>query len=724
MPKRGSSDIRRGPRDPGGDELYGPRLGVGAQVGNYVVESLRSRGGFAAVYRARHLKLGRLAALKLLDLALSASPQTVTRFQQEALAVNLIRHPNIVDIFEFGELTDGRPYYVMEWLDGPSLQDELRARGAMSTTEALAVVEDLGAALNAAHRAGVIHRDLKASNVMLVPAGGWYHVKLVDFGIAKLLDSGGSRADGGETGSRLGTPWNMAPEQILGRTTDERTDVYALGVLLYQMLTGELPFLADSAVEVEQMHLKTPPPCASHRAAVGPAVDALIQRCLEKDVDSRYRNVEAMLHDARHALAERAAAKPVVTTSPAVAIHIEVDLDTERQPVDAAVLQDLDFLLGEARRALAQAGLLPAAAETNALLSVAPLPDDGAAARALRQHALDSALALRSLLASREGAQPGVGFTIAVHVASLIRVEADGTRFVGGDLLRVAEWVGDYDPHAVLASAAVLAELEDDYSVDALASGSYRVLGAIAPEDATPAAVESSEAEGLRVLVLRDGHLSEHALPRSGKVTVGRSDKADLFVDDSLLSRIHLVLHVGDTLSVEDLGSANGTSLRNAKVASYERVDFQPDEPLVIGRTTLIVKRGAPRSATVRVSSHELFETRLREACGRASKDRSSFAIVWVHVADPSASGERATQILARLLGPEDTLARYGVGRYELLLVRGEASLPEIQLQLVGEGIASRIAVARYPGDGKTPATLMAALAARIGRGRPPSPRS
>ena len=140
----------------------------------------------------------------------------------------------------------------------------------MSPTEALALMEDLGAALVAAHAVGVIHRDIKASNVIMVPAGGWFDVKLVDFGIAKLLDP----VDGAErltsTGHRLGTPSTMAPEQILGGPVDARTDIYALGLLLYQVLTGTLPFRAGTTAELEELHLRVTPPRASMTAAVPP----------------------------------------------------------------------------------------------------------------------------------------------------------------------------------------------------------------------------------------------------------------------------------------------------------------------------------------------------------------------------------------------------------------------------------------------------------------------
>lgn len=285
------------------ESLYGDELGPGAQVGNYVVEALRSRGGFATIYQARHLSLRRLAALKVLHRQLVTSRTILERFHHEAQTANLIRHPHIVDIYELGQLDDGRPYFVMEWLPGRNLEEELAARGRFSPAEALAVLEDVGDALCAAHRVGVVHRDVKAGNIIAVPAGDWFLLKLVDFGIAKLLDTASGQASISSSGARLGTPWNMSPEQILGQRIDARTDIYALGVLLHQMLTGQLPFRAASASEVEELHLNAKPPAVSASVPVSPDLDGVVARCLEKQPANRYPSVAALLAALRRAAA-------------------------------------------------------------------------------------------------------------------------------------------------------------------------------------------------------------------------------------------------------------------------------------------------------------------------------------------------------------------------------------------------------------------------------------
>src|SRR5688572_17887910 len=224
-------------------------LSPGITVAGYVVETMSARGGFATVYRARAAATGEIVALKLLHPELSTSSTLVRRFRQEAEALNLIAHRNIVKIFEVGEFTPGRPFLAMEWIHGHTLEAELRRRGTFSADEVLGIMEDLCAGLAAAHDAGVVHRDLKASNVMIVPRGHWFDLKIVDLGIAKLVDNEASGAKQGltTTGTVIGTPHCMAPEQVLGQQVDQRTDIYALGVLTYFLLTGRYPFQARTA---------------------------------------------------------------------------------------------------------------------------------------------------------------------------------------------------------------------------------------------------------------------------------------------------------------------------------------------------------------------------------------------------------------------------------------------------------------------------------------------
>lgn len=264
--------------------LEAASLGAGAVIGDYLVEEARAEGGFAVVYRATHLPTGGAAAVKLLHPWLATSTKALRRFRREVELVNRLHHPNIVDCYGFGVHTDGRPYLAMEWLDGRTLSEELAHRGPFAPTDAARAIAALCDPLEASHAVGVIHRDVKASNVMAVPAGDWYRLTLVDFGVAKLLDP--DLDDGPaltSAGARIGSAHAMAPEQILGRDVDARSDIYALGVLLYQLLTGRLPFLAETDAELEDQHLDAQPAPPSAHATVPAALDAIVMRCLQKD---------------------------------------------------------------------------------------------------------------------------------------------------------------------------------------------------------------------------------------------------------------------------------------------------------------------------------------------------------------------------------------------------------------------------------------------------------
>ena len=220
---------------------------------------LLATGGHGTVYLAAHTGTGRRAALKVLARAFASSPEMSSRFMREARILSRLRHPNVVDILELGLLPDGRPFVAMELLEGRSLLDLVFARGRFSLPEALELLAPVCDALCAAHREGVIHRDVKASNVF-VEAGDPPKVKLLDFGVAHA--AGPDDPSITVTGERIGSVHAMAPELIRGDAVDARADVYALGVLLYQLLTGELPFWSEDPVRARA--------AAPHRAAAAP----------------------------------------------------------------------------------------------------------------------------------------------------------------------------------------------------------------------------------------------------------------------------------------------------------------------------------------------------------------------------------------------------------------------------------------------------------------------
>ena len=217
-------------------------------MGEYVVDGLLGEGAFGTVFRASHPLIGKLVAIKVLARKFSVDPEMVSRFVAEAKAVNQIRHRNIIDIFSFGTLPDGRSYYVMEYLDGETLDARVARAGKLPLAEALPILKGIARALDAAHAKGIAHRDLKAENVFLATDG---FPKLLDFGIAKLLSPDDNvLAHKTRTGTPVGTPYYMSPEQCRGRDVDHRTDLYAFGVLAYLLLTGKFPHDAEDAMSI------------------------------------------------------------------------------------------------------------------------------------------------------------------------------------------------------------------------------------------------------------------------------------------------------------------------------------------------------------------------------------------------------------------------------------------------------------------------------------------
>jgi serine/threonine protein kinase len=265
-------------------------LPPGTAVGEYTVELVLGRGGFGTVYRAVHPVIGKQVAIKVLARKYASDPDVISRFAAEARAVNQIRHRNIIDIFQFSTLPDGRHYYVMECLDGEPLDQYLTTHGPLALAEALPILRAIGRALDAAHAKGIAHRDLKPENIFLaVDTDGERFPKLLDFGIAKLF---GADTDDVRhrtaTGMPIGTPYYMSPEQCRGKDVDQRTDIYSFGIVAYRMLTNTYPFDGADYVELlhQQVNGEAPPP-SSRNSALPTTVDAAIAWMMRKDRDQR-----------------------------------------------------------------------------------------------------------------------------------------------------------------------------------------------------------------------------------------------------------------------------------------------------------------------------------------------------------------------------------------------------------------------------------------------------
>jgi serine/threonine-protein kinase len=268
---------------------------LGRSIHNYVVKQKIGEGGMGAVYLAEHPKIGRRVAIKVLLPQLSKDPQLLSRFFNEARAATEIHNEHIVDIIDFGELDDGGSYIIMEWLEGRSLTDALAQDGRFALPRAVHVARGIARALAAAHARGIVHRDLKPDNIYLVRHGDDPDfAKVLDFGIAKLMLNQSDFKT--QTGAIMGTPYYMSPEQCNGAAVDQRTDIYALGVILFQMMTGRLPFQQQTLGELLVAHLTQAPPKPTQFEPTMPiAVENAILQALEKDPAKRFASVDALL---------------------------------------------------------------------------------------------------------------------------------------------------------------------------------------------------------------------------------------------------------------------------------------------------------------------------------------------------------------------------------------------------------------------------------------------
>jgi len=266
---------------------------LGTDVGRYRLARLLGEGGMGRVYMAVQPMIGSRVAIKLLDETCARNPDLLERFFAEARAVNLIRHENIVGVIDLAQLADGRPYIVMEFIDGLTLGDLVRS-GPLPVGGVVQVMSEVLSALHAAHAIGIVHRDLKPDNIVVTGEG---HAKVLDFGIAKLAPSLGNAASPRtRTGALLGTPAYMAPEQITGSgNIDPRTDIYAAGVVLFEAVTGRAPFQTETLFDLMKAHLEQQPPMPrSLRPELPVEIEQIILRALAKRPEQRFANAAAM----------------------------------------------------------------------------------------------------------------------------------------------------------------------------------------------------------------------------------------------------------------------------------------------------------------------------------------------------------------------------------------------------------------------------------------------
>lgn len=278
-----------------GDPLVGETL-----AGKYRVEERLSVGGMGTVYRGTHILMGKKVAIKVLRPSLAADEKIVARFSREARAASKISHPHALSVTDFGEDEGGVVFLVMEFLNGRTLKQVIRDESPLPLSRAVEIMRQVGSALDAAHAEGVVHRDLKSDNIMLINASGADYAKVLDFGIAKIQETG-ELVDPGLTSPDLiiGTPQYMSPEQCSqSERIDSRTDIYSLGIILFEMLVGHVPFFGDSPTVIMLKHLQEEPPSVlDERPDLPAGVATVVAKALAKRREERYQTASALIED-------------------------------------------------------------------------------------------------------------------------------------------------------------------------------------------------------------------------------------------------------------------------------------------------------------------------------------------------------------------------------------------------------------------------------------------
>src|SRR5438067_4662717 len=296
------------------DPLLGQTL-----AGKYLIEKLLQRGGMGAVYQGKHVLMDKTVAIKVLRPSLAVDNAVVARFSREAKAASKISHPHAVSVTDFGEAENGVVFLVMEYLDGRTLKEAIQSEGAFTLDRTIEIIRQVAGALDAAHAQGVVHRDLKSENIMLVRHNGDEWSKVLDFGIAKIQQPEGLRdIEITEANLVVGTPQYMSPEQCSQTgPLDRRSDIYSLGIIIYEMLAGRVPFTGESPTVIMMKQVQDAPPSVlSTRPDLPAGVDIVLKRALAKQPVDRFQSAGDLATALTAAAADELSTASVLASAP------------------------------------------------------------------------------------------------------------------------------------------------------------------------------------------------------------------------------------------------------------------------------------------------------------------------------------------------------------------------------------------------------------------------
>lgn len=410
------------------------------KIPGYTVFDVVGHGGAGVVYRAQRKADGLVTAVKVLRTELCFDSLMLNRFEREIQAISMLEHPNIVKVFEVGRSEDGRPFYSMEFLKGLTLREHIQAPPRLTIHQAVALFSEVGYAISYAHQAGIVHRDLKSSNIIVNPhQEGETRVKLVDFGVAKFLEPQAAHRGLTRQGVVLGSTTAMSPEQIRGQPIDRRADIYALGVLLFELLTGELPFVSHDQRDLLRMHLGGPVPLPSHRHRPVYAFDAIVQRALQKRREDRFDSAREMV-DATQLALQRPGLRPRTPTTSVSAIGLCARLEAKSDIFESrTAIKALTRIQDAISQCFRDANLLRPINTMHAQLGLALLVETGAAKLARLEEIEQLMRKLLDRFEEMNSQTQGVQVRLTLHIDDA-EISPDDDRFVSGPILAYEDW--------------------------------------------------------------------------------------------------------------------------------------------------------------------------------------------------------------------------------------------------------------------------------------------